>query len=600
MYFFQKKYLSLFSTFKKLTIVLIFSFLFNLGTPLTQESLVSAAGATLFLSPATGSFTVGTNFSVAVKINSGGGVGINAADGMLLYNTSYLSVESLSYSGPSSSIFNLWPTQPSFSNTNGEISFAGGSPSAYTGTSGSVLVITFRAKKEGSTRVSFSSGSVLANDGQGTDVLSSFGEGNYTLKGASAPAEKEEETIPYGVLPSLPKISSVTHPEPENWYSNNTPEFSWELPPDTIGLSFLVHDYPTANPDYVSEGLLDSTKYEEAIDDGTWYFHLKFKNNYGWGVVAHRKILIDTVAPEQFEIEVRMTDPTDPQPILVFESSDELSGIDHYEVKIGEGEFYSISSEGIAENPYQMPIQSPGERRVEVRAVDKAGNFSFALTSVNIEALKPPVITEIPEKITEEEVLIVKGISFYPEAKVEFYIQGNGEEIKGQAVTDENGDWNYICAEKFEKGEYEVWAKVIDKRGAQSSLSKRTGIKIIPRSFIKAFAWLIIIILIIIILILMWIMFDQRKKCLLKIKKIKKETQDIKNTTERVFAALAEEVEEQIDVLDKKPRLSNEEKKAINKLKEALNISRDFINKEIKDVEEELKEKETKNRRIGG
>ena len=98
----------------------------------------------------------------------------------------------------------------------------------------------------------------------------------------------------------------------------------------------------------------------------------------------------------------------------------------------------------------------------------------------------------------------------------------------------------------------------------------------------------------------MWIMFDQRKKCLLKIKKIKKETQDIKNTTERVFAALAEEVEEQIDVLDKKPRLSNEEKKAINKLKEALNISRDFINKEIKDVEEELKEKETKNRRIGG
>ena len=87
---------------------------------------------------------------------------------------------------------------------------------------------------------------------------------------------------------------------------------------------------------------------------------------------------------------------------------------------------------------------------------------------------------------------------------------------------------------------------------------------------------------------------------LLKIQKIRKETQDIKNTTEKVFAALAEEVEEQIDVLDKKPRLSDEEKKVIRKLKEALNISRDFINKEIKDVEEELKEREAKNKKIGG
>ena len=599
MSFFSKKYLPFFSTLKKLTIVLVFSFLVNLGMPLGQESSVSAAGATLFLSPSSGSFTVGKTFLVKVKINSGGGVGINAADGVLLFNTSYLSVSSLSYSGPSSSIFNLWPTQPSFSNIDGKISFAGGSPSAYTGTSGGVLTITFRAKKEGSTRVSFSSGSVLANDGKGTDVLSSFGEGNYTLKAAGTPAE-EEETIPYGVLPSLPKVSSATHPEPENWYSNNTPEFSWELPPDTIGLSFLMHDYPTARPDYVSEGLLDSTKYEEAIDDGIWYFHLKFRNNYGWGVIAHRKVLIDTVAPERFEIEVRMTDPTDPQPILVFESSDELSGIDHYEIKIGEGEFYSISAEGIAENPYQMPVQSPGERQVEVRAVDKAGNFSFALANINIEALKPPVITEIPEKITEEEILIVKGISFYPEAKIEFYIQGSGEEIEGQAITNENGDWNYVCTEKLEKGEYEVWAKVIDKRGAQSSLSKRVGMKVVSRSFVKAFAWLIITILIIIILILIWIMFDQRKKCLLKIQKIRKETQDIKNTTEKVFAALAEEVEEQIDVLDKKPRLSDEEKKVIRKLKEALNISRDFINKEIKDVEEELKEKEAKNKKIGG
>ncbi len=48
------------------------------------SSEVKAAEASLFLSPSHGTFTVGSTFSVKVKVNSGGG-GNNATEGYFLF-----------------------------------------------------------------------------------------------------------------------------------------------------------------------------------------------------------------------------------------------------------------------------------------------------------------------------------------------------------------------------------------------------------------------------------------------------------------------------------------------------------------------------------
>lgn len=56
----------------------------------------------------------------------------------------------------------------------------------------------------------------------------------------------------------------------------------------------------------------------------------------------------------------------------------------------------------------------------------------------------------------------------------------------------------------------------------------------------------------------------------------------------RAFRALREEVQEQIEYLDKRPCLAPEKKKVRNKLQEALDVSEKFISKELKDVEKEL------------
>jgi hypothetical protein len=54
------------------------------------------------------------------------------------------------------------------------------------------------------------------------------------------------------------------------------------------------------------------------------------------------------------------------------------------------------------------------------------------------------------------------------------------------------------------------------------------------------------------------------------------------------FKALREEVGEQIECLDGKPGLREDEKKIRDKLKEALDVSEKFIGKEIEDIEKEL------------
>ena len=79
-------------------------------------SMAHAAGATLSLTPASGSYAAGGTFTVSVALDSGGGVGVNAADGTITFDSTMLAVQSIS---KDSSVFNLWTSDPSFSNAAG-------------------------------------------------------------------------------------------------------------------------------------------------------------------------------------------------------------------------------------------------------------------------------------------------------------------------------------------------------------------------------------------------------------------------------------------------------------------------------------------------
>ena len=546
---------------------------------------VAAEAATLYFSPSSGSHAVGTTFSVSIYVSSADQA-MNAASGVISFPQDKLEATSLSKTG---SIFTLWVQEPSFSNSAGTINFEGIvlNP-GFTGAAGKIITINFRAKAAGSALVNFSSGSVLANDGKGTNILTSLGNAQFSLGyvGPTVP----EATTPSAVsgAPSAPQISSPTHPDPNKWYAKKDAKFTWSLPSDVTSVRLLVGKIPAAIPTVVYTPAINEKEVTN-LDDGIWYFHVQLRNASGWGEISHFRFQIDTQPPEPFEIKfVDGKETTHPQPTLAFETTDEMSRIDYYEVKIDQEPPIKIK-----ETEYKMPVQILGEHTVIVKAVDKAGNYTLAMTEINVLPIEAPIITDYPRELLPGSILSIKGTAL-PEVTVRVYIQKDEKEIKtGETKSDKEGRWTYIEVEPVEKGIYEVWAEAIDSSGAKSRPSDKVTILVSPPAFIRIgklaidYLTTIITLLVLILILVLGVIWAWRK-IKERRKKMRKEISEAEKALYRAFKALKEETEEQVAKLDGKPGLNEREKKICDDLKEALKISEKFIGKEIKDIEKEL------------
>ena len=546
---------------------------------------VAAEAATFYFSPSSGSHAVGTTFSVSIYVSSADQA-MNAASGVISFPQDKLEATSLSKTG---SIFTLWVQEPSFSNSAGTINFEGIvlNP-GFTGAAGKIITINFRAKAAGSALVNFSSGSVLANDGKGTNILTSLGNAQFSLGyvGPTVP----EATTPSAVsgAPSAPQISSPTHPDPNKWYAKKDAKFTWSLPSDVTSVRLLVGKIPAAIPTVVYTPAINEKEVTN-LDDGIWYFHVQLRNASGWGEISHFRFQIDTQPPEPFEIKfVDGKETTHPQPTLAFETTDEMSRIDYYEVKIDQEPPIKIKK-----IEYKMPVQTLGKHTVIVKAVDKAGNYTLAMTEINVLPIEAPIITDYPRELLPGSILSIKGTAL-PEVTIRVYIQKDEKEIKtGETKSDKEGRWTYIEVEPVEKGIYEVWAEAIDSSGAKNRSLEKVTILVSPPAFIRigklAIDYLMTIItLLVLILILVLGVIWSWQKIKEKRKKMRKEISEAEKALYQAFKALKQETEEQVAKLDGKSGLNEREKKICDDLKEALKISEKFIGKEIKDIEKEL------------
>lgn len=544
-----------------------------------------AAGASLYLTPSTGTKVVGSQFGVSVKVNTDSQA-VNAAEGSVSYDTNLLDVLSVSQGG---SIFTLWTANPQASG--GNINFGGGIPNpGYNGTAGHIFSITFRAKKVGTAQVRFTSGAVLANDGKGTNILSSMGSASFTIS-PQVEAPKEEPAKPAEPDYNKPVIKSPTHPKEEIWYNNNDPKFIWELPQGVNGVSMGFDEKSYSDPGPVSDGLISEKEYED-IEDGIWYFHLKYKDSVRWGTVANYKVMIDTAPPEAFKIEVKLAEAGD-LPELSFKTEDKLSGIKHYEVLIDEvgGDPVIVEAEKASYIPVGL---GAGEHSAIVRAVDNAGNTAYAETKFTVLGIDAPVIVNYSNEIKSNDQFFVSGTAL-PNVTINVFIEAGGKNVvEGTTVSDNNGNWFFVNESNLENGRYIVWAEAINEKGIKSGPSNKVSFLVTPPVFTKigsfvinyftVFVSLLFLIVLIIALIFFIIWLARRK--------LKKETKDV----EDILLANAEDMKKTIDKefeeLAKFERKANYKKeKEITKenLKKHVDDNTKKSLKEIRDVEELLK-----------
>lgn len=564
---------------------------------LANINTVQAASATLVLSPSKGSFAVGANFNVNVVVNSGGGAGINAAESTISYNTDVLSVNTVSQSG---SIFELWTTKPAYSNKTGKITFGGGLTDTFTGAAGKVISISFKAVKAGEGKVTFGSSVVTARDGLGTNIFSGGSTGTYTITEKAEPKPeapkpdapkptdtKPAETAPAvsGVLPPAPEVTSPTHPNANEWYATSKVQLDWRLLPSIIGVSSVLTESPSSTPGNTSDGIVQ-TKTIDKLADGIHYFHLKLQNKTGWGPISRRQILVDSEAPSTPRLIIENGgDATNPNNLLKVFSEDKTSGISKYKINLNNTD-KEVQPRDLMAEPYQLDKLLPGRYTISVTAYDKANNTATSSITFLVDALKSPTITDMPKEIKSGTGLTVRGASFYPGAMVNIFISLNGADpVKGEAKTDENGDWNYFHNGKLAVGNYEVWAKIIDSRGAESGNSTKLVLSVVKPDIVALYGLYIILILIFIIVVLCLYIWMLKKNFRQEKADILVETHDAQKRINEIFVALHEEVDELIVYADKKPGLSESERRIKEKISEALDISEEFLSKEVEDIE---------------
>jgi hypothetical protein len=148
-------------------------------TLLLLISPVRVFADTLFISPLTGTYTIGESFSLRVMVSSPRQA-INAISGVVSYPIDKLQVTSVSKIG---SVLSLWVQEPFFSNSRGTVSFEGVVPNpGFNESNGRVLAVNFKVVGTGPAEVKLASGSLLANDGMGTNVLKTLGSAVFSLE----------------------------------------------------------------------------------------------------------------------------------------------------------------------------------------------------------------------------------------------------------------------------------------------------------------------------------------------------------------------------------------------------------------------------------
>ena len=555
-------------------------------------SASAAQAATLYFSPSSGSHAVGTTLSVSVYVSSADQA-MNAASGIITFPQDKLEVTSLSKTG---SIFSLWVQEPSFSNSAGTVNFEGIALNpGFKGTSGKFITANFKVKAAGTAILNFSSGSALANDGQGTNILIDLGNAQFSLGGAVETGAPESVTpVELTGVPQAPKISSPTHPDSNKWYAESSAKFNWNVAKDITAVRLLIGKIPQAIPAITYTSPIDSKEITD-LADGIWYFSVRLKNSAGWGGVSHFRLQIDTKPPEPFTIKfVDGNETENPRPTALFDTTDSLSGIDYYKIKIGEGDFFSIAPEVVKSNPYTLHSQAPGKRNILVQAFDRAGNYAVATEEFVIKPLKEPVFTEYPKELESGSVLTAKGESQYPNSQIIVWLQRENDESKASSVrSGQDGKFTFVSSERLRDGIYMLWAEAVDERGAKSGPSEKLTIAVKRPAFLQVGTWAVSVLavavpLVALIILLLFVVWYGWHKFSIFRKKLKKEVREAELALHKAFDMLKEDIREQVKMLEKtqnKRELTAEEEKIITQLKKDLDDAEKYVRKEIEDIE---------------
>ncbi len=451
----------------------------------------SGEAASFQMSPSSGSVSSSGTITLTVSLATSSSVPVNAFSGRLNFPAELVSNTSVSVS---SSIANFWTVQPTVS-SDGVIRFEGIvlNP-GFNGSGGKLFTATFKAEGSGTANFNLTSASILANDGLGTNVLSSTLPVSVFTIGNASPVSTTPATTTS--TPIAPEITSSSHSNPNGWYKETTADLYWELPKDANGVSFVLDKNPGTIPPKVSKGLVSSYK-SDPLGDGVWYMHVMVKNSIGWGSVAHYRIGVDTVAPSSVNIvHVHEEIPFGTSKFNL-SAEDATSGIAYYEVSFdaGDPEIFKKSSET---DLFESKILPPKRYLVVAIAYDFAGNSTPSIMYFTALPVNQPVVTEYSQNLSSGDYLSMSGTG-YPDENVKIHFEKSKTSFfykifahtrsaaLNEEVTkvDKNGNFSFKNDESWNAGIYYVTVRSELSNGAVSEYTDPIQVTVESGAFIR-------------------------------------------------------------------------------------------------------------------
>ena len=537
----------------------------------------TARAANLVISPSSVTTKVGKTFSVDLVVNNNIDA-INAASALITFPKDAIQVVSVSKKG---SFISLWAEEPSFSNEKGTVSLEGVALNpGFDKATGKILTVTFKAIEVGNVSIAVKSGSVLANDGNATDVLKTTGAAFVYIN------EDDLKSVPVAET-FVPVITSPTHPDSTAWYGRRDTSFEWKLREGVTAVRTVYSDKDTATPTKIYDPPITNRSF--TVDaDGVMYMIVQFRAASGWGGIAKYKFQIDTQAPEALKASFPDGNATtNLTPAISILAEDSLSGIGKISMSIDGGQPIEVPID--PSNLYHLPKQTAGNHTVVVSATDNAGNVSTVSLDYTIQTITPPVITEYTKKVDYDTKFKIVGAT-YPQSKVEvILVDGDGMVSTSDVVSSEVGVFTLLWDKNLASGVYEMRARVLDGKGSVSDYTE-TRVIIVERMALIRFGifamnWLSVALIVIVAALTvsatLWYSFLQFSRFR---RRVRRNLAEVENTLHVNVQALRRDTEEFHDILvkaERKRELTKEEQMILKKFKKRIEITEKEISQKL-------------------
>lgn len=203
--------------------------------------------------------------------------------------------------------------------------------------------------------------------------------------------QETEDNVTFMVDTSPPNLE-ITSPASGETYVTDEVAVEWEGSDNYSGLK--EYEVRVNYEEWINVGL-DTQYLMENLTDGDYIVEVRARNKAGYTQTEFTTFTVDTNPPS-----LSILSPTDgelfsrDEVTVKWEGSDDTSGIDHYEVNLDEGGWIDVGTSGL----YTFKDLDDGERVVEVRAHDIAGNTETVDTSFRVDTASPSLQIDSPKQ----------------------------------------------------------------------------------------------------------------------------------------------------------------------------------------------------------